>query len=66
MLVLSRKVDEVLVAGPVVIRVLKVQGGRVSLGLIAPPEVRILRAELCEGDEPKAIRVFTHEEIHAS
>ena len=47
MLVLSRKKDEVICIGPgISINVLNVQGGKVRLGIDAPAEVRILRAEL--------------------
>ena len=47
MLVLSRKTQEVICIGPdIFINVLTVQGGKVRLGIEAPQEVRILRAEL--------------------
>ena len=47
MLVLSRKVGEKLVIGDgIVITVNRVVGQRVSLGIEAPPHVRIVRGEL--------------------
>ena len=47
MLVLSRKVGEKLVIGEnVTLEVLRVQGNRVTLGLEAPRDVKILRSEL--------------------
>lgn len=47
MLVLSRKVGEKLVIGDgIVITVNRIAGGRVSLGIEAPPHVRIVRGEL--------------------
>lgn len=56
MLVLTRKTNEEIFIGEgedrIVIMVVSVQQGRVKLGISAPPEQRILRAELLE--EPKA------------
>jgi carbon storage regulator CsrA len=46
MLVLSRKVDEAILAGPLTIRVLEVRGNTVRLGLEAPRDFEILREEL--------------------
>jgi carbon storage regulator len=47
MLVLTRKSDEgVVIAGDIVIRVLDVQGGRVRLGIEAPDDMFVLRAEV--------------------
>jgi carbon storage regulator len=47
MLVLSRKVGEnVVIEGGIVIRVLEIGGGRLRLGIEAPPDVAIRRAEL--------------------
>lgn len=49
MLVLSRKVGQQIQVGPdVTIEVRKVCGNRVSLGIRAPGDVRILRGELKE------------------
>ena len=47
MLVLNRKGNEKIFVGEdVVINVLKVQGNRVTLGITAPSEVKIVRGEL--------------------
>jgi carbon storage regulator len=49
MLVLSRKVRESLVIGErVKITIFRISGGRVQLGIEAPSNTRILRAELAE------------------
>jgi len=49
MLILSRKIGErIVIGGEVELQVLAVEGGRVSLGLVAPREVRILRGELAD------------------
>lgn len=47
MLVLSRKPnEEVLIAGEIRVRVLELRGGRVRLGISAPPEISVDRAEI--------------------
>jgi carbon storage regulator len=47
MLVLTRKTDErLLIDGGIEIRILGIQGSRVRLGIEAPREVRVRRAEL--------------------
>jgi carbon storage regulator len=52
MLVLSRKEDEViLIDGGIRLRVVSIRGGRVKLGITAPPAVKILREELAEEDD---------------
>ena len=49
MLVLSRKTNEVICIGPnIYVTVLAIQGGRVRLGIEAPQDVPIRRAELQE------------------
>lgn len=49
MLVLSRKVNQVICIGPdIKIGVLEMLGDRVKLGIEAPTEVKILREELLE------------------
>ena len=49
MLVLSRKEGEIIHIGENIhVRVVGIQGGRVKLGLEAPPEVPIRRSELAE------------------
>ena len=47
MLVLSRKVGQKIVVGDAVtITVNRIAGGRVSLGITAPPGMRVVRSEL--------------------
>jgi carbon storage regulator len=47
MLVLSRKVgDQLVIDGNITVEVVKIQGNRISLGIVAPSEVKILRGEL--------------------
>jgi carbon storage regulator len=47
MLVLSRKVGEKLVIdGSITVEIVKIQGNRISLGIVAPSNVKILRDEL--------------------
>lgn len=52
MLVLSRKVGETLVIdGNITVKVVRIQGNRITLGIEAPSDVKILRGEL---NQPKA------------
>ena len=52
MLVLSRKVDEAIyISGQIKVRILKVQGNRVSVGIEAPRDVSIVRSELAAWSE---------------
>jgi len=52
MLVLSRKVGEKLVIdGNITVEVVKVQGNRITIGIQAPSDVKVLRGEL---KQPKA------------
>lgn len=47
MLVLSRKVGEkILINGEILVTVVRVKGGSVRIGIEAPAEIPILRAEL--------------------
>lgn len=48
MLVLSRKLGEKIVAGDVTIEVVRIEGGKVRIGITAPEGVRVLRAELLD------------------
>jgi carbon storage regulator len=50
MLVLTRKANESIKAGNIEIKVLRVRGNKVVLGIAAPNELKILRTEL-EGDD---------------
>lgn len=50
MLVLTRKIGETIRIGDnVTVRVLGLRGGQVSLGFIAPSDVRIFREEVLHG-----------------
>ncbi len=49
MLVLSRKVGEKLVIdGNITVEVVRISGNRITLGIVAPKDVKILRGELNE------------------
>ena len=49
MLVLSRKVgDKLVIDGNITVEVVKIQGNRISLGIVAPSNIKILRGELIE------------------
>lgn len=52
MLVLSRKVGEkIVIGGDIVVQVLAVNGGRVRIGIQAPPEVGVWREECVPLDQ---------------
>lgn len=55
MLVLSRKIRErIIINGNIVVSVDRIKGNRVSIGIVAPPEVPVVRGELQEsGGHPK-------------
>jgi carbon storage regulator len=56
MLVLSRKVGERLVIGDgIVVVVKRIAGQRVTFGIEAPPDVRIVRGELKVFDTPRTV-----------
>jgi carbon storage regulator len=47
MLVLSRKVgDKLVIDGNITVEVIKIQGNRITLGIVAPSTIKILRGEL--------------------
>ena len=49
MLVLSRKVgDKLVIDGNITVEVVKIQGNRISLGIVAPSDIKILRGELTQ------------------
>ena len=49
MLILSRKVgDKLVIDGNITVEVVKISGNRISLGIVAPSNVKILRGELTE------------------
>lgn len=48
MLILSRRLDESLVIGEnIEVVVTGISGNKVSLGIVAPPEISVFRKELC-------------------
>ncbi len=50
MLVLTRKVGQsIVISGTIRVLVLRVEGGRVKIGISAPPEVTVMREELLAG-----------------
>lgn len=63
MLVLTRKTDErLLIDGGIEIRILGVKGSRVRLGIEAPREVRVRRAELENRSNCGGSREFASDE----
>ena len=61
MLVLSRKFQEVIVIeGGIRVTVLGIRGNVVRLGVEAPSDVRVLREEIIERDEPTASLASRH------
>lgn len=53
MLVLSRKLGErIRIGADVYVEVLSIDGQRIKLGVVAPPETKVLR---CECDEKKGM-----------
>jgi len=57
MLVLRRKVGEsITVGGTITVSVLAVEGKRVKIGVSAPPQQSIVRAELLRSFRPPALR----------
>lgn len=49
MLVLSRKVNEKIVIGQnIVVVVNRIQGDKVSIGIMAPKEVKVMRGEIAD------------------
>jgi len=56
MLVLSRKPSEkVVIDGNITITVVEFNGGRVKIGIEAPPDVAIMRGELVAGREGRSL-----------
>jgi carbon storage regulator len=56
MLVLSRKVNQaVIVSETITIRVLRIMGGKVRLGIEAPRQVPVFREELIDASVSRAI-----------
>ena len=52
MLVLSRGINErIMIGNSIVVSVVQIQGGKVRIGIEAPPEVAIAREELLVGKD---------------
>ena len=67
MLVLSRKVDqEIVIDGNIKIRVLKVKGNTIRLGIDAPRDVQIARGELVKRDSREAKNLPKADDISAN
>ena len=56
MLVLTRKVDEKILIGDIVVTVTEIRGDRVRLGIDAPRSINIVRGELLAGPVSAEIR----------
>ncbi len=55
MLVLTRKVNEsIIISGNIKVTVVKIDGGKIRLGIEAPPDVEVLRSELIREQFPTA------------
>jgi carbon storage regulator len=51
MLVLTRKSTQVIKLGDdITVTVVRTSSGSVKLGIDAPPSIRVMRAECCDGD----------------
>lgn len=49
MLVLTRRIgEELVIDGNIIVKVLAVNGRTIRLGVTAPPEVAVLRQEICQ------------------
>ncbi len=49
MLILTRKIDQaIVIQGNIMVMVLGVERDRVKLGIAAPPDIAVLREELCD------------------
>lgn len=57
MLVLSRRLNEqIMIGDDIVIEVVRICPGQVRLGIMAPPEVKVLRTELITRDKEAKAR----------
>ena len=55
MLVLSRKLNDTICIGDdIVVKVVKIRGNVVGLGIVAPVDIKVMRAELLEKDRLKS------------
>ena len=49
LIIMRRKEEEIIIDDNIRIKVLKIEGNQISLGIEAPEEIKIYRAELIEG-----------------
>jgi carbon storage regulator len=66
MLILTRKLKQgIVIQDNIVVTVLAVDGERVKLGIAAPPDVVVLRQELCQAveEENRAAAGFPREQV---
>ncbi len=49
LIIMRRKEEEIIIDDNIRIKVLKIEGNQVHLGIAAPKEIKIYRAELIEG-----------------
>lgn len=66
MLILTRKLKQgIVIQDNIVVTVLAVDGERVKLGITAPPDVVVLRQELCQAveEENRAAAGFPREQV---
>ena len=67
MLVLSRKCDQsIMIGSNINVRVLAIEGNRVRLGIEAPKEIGIRRAELSDASHPSVVGDQPRWQIHLS
>ena len=70
MLVLSRKVGErILIGDQVAVTIVRVSGGGVRVGIEAPAEMAVLRAEILDeqnGEKPSSVEMFKASSAKAS
>ncbi len=52
MLVLTRKVqEEIMIGDDIVVKIIRVKGGAIRVGIEAPRNVRVMRSELTEAQQ---------------
>ncbi len=59
MLIISRRQNEIVSLGNITLTIVKVNGEKVRIGVDAPADTKVLRAELAETDAPVALQFPT-------